>query len=445
MTERKPLVLDPASGQPMELPEGDTVAGGGTSSGGGTWSQPSGTPVTLADDEETTITHPSVSNERLVVAVWRDAAQTGQTWSELDFDLADEGDFAQQDADDTEFVAGVVRLHASYSGDPEIATPQMTDYTAPSGIASASADPYPQWYAAWKAFNRSNAVETDAWTCIEDVQYGTPASWEWLKYDFGSPVYIDSYSFRARNNSPTYAPETWILQGSNDNSSWTDLESENTKASWSAQELWSSGTLSNPGSYRYARVQVRKGTNSGGVSISDLRLMTRGLSFPVSTWRWVSTTDANRFERTQAARLVSASHTATTPAGTSLRALVSFDGRTTWKKWDGDSWETHSGGLSSISTGNTLAEIEAGLEDYEWQEGDTGIDLAWGLYSEDAEATPSLSAFALTYDEATRYDPASIGGYGSAAEFGVRRISPTQTKIKNLTGSTQKIHASVLT
>jgi len=426
---------------------GPVGATGAAGSGGVTWSQPVGSPVTLADDEEVSITHPSVTNEKLQVVVWMDVAQTGQTWNDLDFDLADESAFVQElSGEGTLFSSGSITLGGVFSGDPELAVPQMTNYTVPSGEASASTDPYPQWYPAWKVFNRANAVETDAWTTLENVQYGTPASWQWVKYDFGSgnAVYMSNYSFRARNNSPNYAPKIWLMQGSNDNSTWIDLEPERTKESWSSQELYES-TLTSPGTYRYIRLLVKESTTSSGLSISDWRPQTREIAYPTDTWYWVRT-NTNTFNLSQANEIVSITPTVSSPTNTDLRWLVSFDGNQTWKKWAGSSWNDFNGGLSDISGGNSTAEVQTGLSNYEIQEGDTSLGFAWGLFTTNNQASPVIDAVVVTYNEASRYDPAIIGGYSSSiAEFGVRRISPTETKIKNLTGTTQKIHASVIT
>lgn len=53
-------------------------------------------------------------------------------------------------------------------------------------------------------------------------------------------------------------------------------------------------------------------------------------------------------------------------SGTGIRYLVSFDGRTTWKRWDGSKWQTvdTSAGLSNSAVypnGNTAAEVKTGL------------------------------------------------------------------------------------
>jgi hypothetical protein len=444
------LPLGSASATPGHIgvnPDGDLVVGGavvGEGSGsGGTWSQPVGSPVDLDDEEEVIIDHPAVANERLIVAVWRNTAQAGQTWGELDFDFADEVDFVQQDAvNGTDFIAGELKLHNN-GGEGGISTPIMTGPTSPSGEASASDFHFS--YPPYMAFNRTVASETDAWTTLINVQYASPGTWQWLMYDFGSGIQKTLYSYKliARNNpGQPYGPQTWVLQGDQNDNNWIDLEPERTKMSWVATEEVEY-TLTDHSPYRRFRLLVKQGTNSGGVSVGDLQVAEMTLDYVTHTWYWVHTTDANRFSFTGVGVVNSVTPTYASPVGTQLTWLVSFDGRITWKKWNGTSWEVHAGGLTNVANGCSTAQVQAGLTAYTPQSGETGLDFAWGFHSTDFAESPSLNSISISYDEGERYDPCSIGSYGSMAEFGVRRISPTQTKVKNQTGTTQRVFAGV--
>lgn len=441
MTERKPLVLDPASGQPMELPEGDTVAGGGSGGSGGTWSQPTGTPITLAAGEESDpITHPSVTNERLLVVVWRDAAQEGLTNNTLDFDLADADTFA---------LDGVVLSSGKAMIDPtEIGAPV---YVIPSNLVNGELNgsgEYGSWTGGFRGsyggFYAFDGVASQMWL---GYRSSDP---QWLAIDLRSALPITRWRLHKGNQGDNYNARKCKLQYSTTGleGPWTDAADYSSSGITYDASDWFQDDLASVITARYWRLYIIDGINGlhgDGYGIGEFELYAQSASFPTGAWYSIHTLEASSFSFVGVSKINSLTHTATIPADTAIRALVSFDGGTTWKKWNGASWETHMGGLADIDAGNTLAQIEAGLVDYVPQSGDTALAIDWGLYTDDTDASPSIDAVVINYDEATRYDPASIGGYGSSAEFGVRRISPTQTKIKNLTGSTQKIHASVRT
>ncbi|AJS58459.1 basic secretory protein-like protein [Paenibacillus sp. IHBB 10380] len=48
----------------------------------------------------------------------------------------------------------------------------------------------------------------------------------WLQFDFGEQVTIDGYALTAANNTPQGDPKSWVLQGSNDNTNWTTLDTK---------------------------------------------------------------------------------------------------------------------------------------------------------------------------------------------------------------------------
>ena len=111
-------------------------------------------------------------------------------------------------------IAGLVNISASN------AIPTMTSNTTPSGVASADSS-YNSNYSAWKAMDRSNS----GYLCWLTGTGGTFP--HWLQYRFASGKIITSYSV----TSPNYpnwvvSPKTWKLQGSNNGSSWTDLDTQ---------------------------------------------------------------------------------------------------------------------------------------------------------------------------------------------------------------------------
>jgi len=90
------------------------------------------------------------------------------------------------------------------------------------------------------------------------------------------------------------------------------------------------------------------------------------------------------------------------PVNTKIRWLISFDGRTVWKKWDGDSWiqiNTDSGlkNINFSTDGNTSAEIINGLKDYILQQEENSLDFAVELISNDETSTPSIDKVEIKY------------------------------------------------
>ncbi|HBG49348.1 MAG TPA: hypothetical protein DDW90_07595 [Cyanobacteria bacterium UBA9971] len=90
------------------------------------------------------------------------------------------------------------------------------------------------------------------------------------------------------------------------------------------------------------------------------------------------------------------------PANTKIKWLISFDGKATWKKWDGNSWiqVDTSSDIKNINfslLGNNSTEIINGLKDYILQPGETSLDFAVELISSDEISTPSIDRVEIKY------------------------------------------------
>jgi hypothetical protein len=108
--------------------------------------------------------------------------------------------------------AGVVQLFADYGISNQI--PVMTSNTTPSGIASASGS---NTWLPYRAFDPS-------------LPYGWLADFtavpHWLQYQFPAAKVIKAYDLEPwdYDDWPNRCPTDWTLQGSNDGSSWTILD-----------------------------------------------------------------------------------------------------------------------------------------------------------------------------------------------------------------------------
>ena len=92
-------------------------------------------------------------------------------------------------------------------------------------------------------------------------QSGT-AKPQWIKYDFGAGVTwrIGKIIEGAKNASANYRPKAVVIEGSNNNSNWTELWSGNMVDSSAAETI----TFENSTAYRYIRLTVNScwGSNS---------------------------------------------------------------------------------------------------------------------------------------------------------------------------------------
>jgi len=135
-------------------------------------------------------------------------------------------------------------------------TPTMTSNTAPSGTVSASTT-NGSTYDAFKALDKSSST---SWMAT-----AFPA---WLKYDFGYTVKICSYTIDSRARTDL-APKTWTLEGSLNNTDWTNLDSQNNITSWGIINTYN---IASPGSYKYYRITITAGISGSYVTIAELSL-----------------------------------------------------------------------------------------------------------------------------------------------------------------------------
>ncbi len=446
------LLAAPAGTELIELDDGAskkaTVASLGATLGVPVFTQPAGSPVSLANNATVDVTHPAVTNEKLMISAWINTALAGQTNVAIDFDLADEADYTQESASaGTDFLAGSVKLHDSGT---QSSTDLMPAFSGPTngGLTVSESHGDSNVYLGWKLFDNVNTPGgLGVW--LSDESNPGDANPAWVKVDLGSgnEKVIWRYKMTANLTSSGLGnggPTSWRFQGSNDNSAWTTIETI-TGQTWTSWETKTFDAAAYTTPYRYYRFFFLGQTGgSYGVAAAEIELMEVTTVYPTSTWYYVHT-NTNAFASASLAAVInSVTITATTPASTSLTGLVSFDGRTTWKKWNGSAWATHTGGLSNISTGNTIAEVQTGLAGHVPGVGET-IDFAFGLYTTVASSSPSIDGISINYDQPTSYDMATVGAYGASTDFGVRRLTSTTTRIKNQSGSTKSAFINIVT
>jgi F5/8 type C domain/Concanavalin A-like lectin/glucanases superfamily/Calcineurin-like phosphoesterase len=82
----------------------------------------------------------------------------------------------------------------------------------------------------------------------------------WVAYQMANPVTVVAYMLTSANDTPGRDPSAWTLQGSNDGSNWTDLDTR-TGQSFSGRFVTNSYTFTNTTAYSYYRLNIT--ANSG--------------------------------------------------------------------------------------------------------------------------------------------------------------------------------------
>ena len=131
---------------------------------------------------------------------------------------------------------------------PSDFVPAMSAYTADGVTISASAD---NGDLAWKAFNDSQS----SWWQSQIDPNSTP---QWLKVDFGagnSKVATKYTLTPAYDSSTGLAPGTWTFDGSNNDSTWTQLDAQS-GILMPTVGIKREFTFSNATAYRYYRIRI---------------------------------------------------------------------------------------------------------------------------------------------------------------------------------------------
>ena len=126
----------------------------------------------------------------------------------------------------------------------------------------------------------------DATACRHPHLNGTDDRWEgansalpavWVQYQFagGTRQKVTSYTLTAQNaDAANRSPASWTLQGSNDGSTWTTLDTITGQANWTAEEK-RTYTINSPGSYEYYKIVISARAGSGGnkVALREMELI----------------------------------------------------------------------------------------------------------------------------------------------------------------------------
>ncbi|RXK62041.1 DUF1735 domain-containing protein [Lacibacter luteus] len=94
----------------------------------------------------------------------------------------------------------------------------------------------------------------------------------WWKLQFGTPVTVGAYTFTSANDGATRDPKDWKLQGSNDNTTWTDLDTR-TGEQFAARFQTKRYEVASPQSFTYYRVFMTANNGSSLFQMAEWRVI----------------------------------------------------------------------------------------------------------------------------------------------------------------------------
>ena len=175
--------------------------------------------------------------------------------------------------------------------------PDMTSNSAPFGVASASTE-VNSANQAWGAFDRDTAGTANNNRWLASTTTG------WIQYDFGSGNAKVIKSYAVAPPSPATdnrGPKTWTMQGSNNGSSWTTLDTQTNVPAFSTNGEERMFSMSNTTAYRYYRMNITANQGAGDyVGLGELKLYAaleanRLIEFKVDSVRYIKPGDTLDF------------------------------------------------------------------------------------------------------------------------------------------------------
>jgi hypothetical protein len=303
------------------------------------------------------------------------------------------------------------------------------------------------------------------YTASDSYSYSTQYSWQlydgnistrwynpnsppqWCQMDMGAdyvyPLY--SYTISSTPGLQGSAPKTFAISGSLDGVNWTLLDTQ-TNISWASGDIKTFVIPTNHAPFRYFRLNTTAYGSDGILTFGELRFNLWLPAYTTSQMYYFTTNDSSHFiTGPSVSKVNSVSHTIYQPQFTNVLMLVSFDGRGTWKYWNGSTWSATTSGLGSISTqGVAPSAITNGLANYIPGINDVALDFAWGLSTTSTSATPIVAGIAINYNEGTTWNAASIGAYDQyVTDASVKCLNSTTTQVRNNTPTTQNMLVSV--
>jgi predicted RecA/RadA family phage recombinase len=158
-------------------------------------------------------------------------------------------------------------LYSPTSSSATDLVPTMTSATAPSGYTASASGDFGSGYEAWRAFDKSN---TTYWISDSTPSGGSP---EYVQIQLNAAGTAGSYTIRARDTGDAgQTPGAWTLQGSNNGSSWTTLDTRSGQT-FTNNEV-KTYSIASPASYSYYRLSVTASPTAAVVVVAEITLLT---------------------------------------------------------------------------------------------------------------------------------------------------------------------------
>ncbi len=374
---------------------------------------------TLANNASTVLTHSSDSNNQRIIQVKEFITSTSDTDTSVDFDEVDEGNYIQENpTTGTDFLASSVRLSATFGG-------TGTTNMALNQPSSASSESQPSEDA-------NDGDDGTFWYTTNGDSNGG-----WWQVDIGpSAPAINQAQIRWFNDTGTYNCNQLDIQGTNtDGSGYTTVYTADT--SGDGQENTYNFT---PAAYRYWRFLCTNAVNANFYVIREVRLFEALATYP--TTPFYVTTNTNSLTTNSWDGLTTLDITQTTPTSTSVRYLVSFDGGTTWKYWNGSAWTNSS--LANLQTqGMTETTIES-ISSAQWfaagginSDAAETLDFAIDLDTDDNAETPSVEGISVTFTTPNYWQV-------NTENYEIQEFNDIETQVTNKTGASQTVKISIM-
>jgi hypothetical protein len=152
---------------------------------------------------------------------------------------------------------GSLELWGPVSGPPPMMLVSPTNMAGPAlpvpYVASASNDL--AGYEAWHAFDGDPGPLAHSDQAINTIPY-------WIRIDLGSPKSVSDYKYQARNVGPYHCWKTWTLEGSNNGTTWTLVDTVVDEPTFAASEI-RAYTCDAPSTFRYWSWNI---TQTSGIS-----------------------------------------------------------------------------------------------------------------------------------------------------------------------------------
>ena len=431
-----------------------------------TLTQPPSSPITIGAGAQYywSTGHPTIANEEWFLHILK-YVSSPPTFSDTTITtaLATAADFTQQNSSTGTQInvtpnADAISLFATASigAGTSYPTVSMTSDTAPSPLVANDNTGGTTGYPPYEVFNPHGGGNKSGSEWY--IPYATGTPW-WLSLDLGSGNGIAPYSYIVNcNGSPggaTTYMAAWTFQGSNDNSSWTTLDTQTAQGANTSASGGHTYVLSSPGptTYRYFRWYniSEVGPATYGLEVEAMAIIAQAVSsytYPTSTMYYVymNSNIALDLTRYVGGSIASVTITNSVPSGGTLVGFVSTDGGTTWYYWTGSAWTSITLSAANLAAhGNTMATLQTQLAIAiaSLPGAQTSLAFAWGLETTNSANTPTVSGVTVVFQPAARYETARLGGYGSSADVAVGRLSSTQTMLKNQTAAPLQLQVTV--